>query len=415
MKLGERIYYNRIKKGMTQKELAAGVCSIPYLSKIENHNTEASDEIISLLFKKLGIQYTMKDEEFESKTLDLIQAWYEAIRSRNVEQIEETYQQCKLDIINITNPTIINQYKLVDIRHCLYKQEFSRCLKLINELNDVEKLLSDHQQYMFYHFKGVYYYIKNDLNHVLSLLNKAHQISKKIKLLERDPHVYYTLSLTYSRLFHISDAIYYAKVALDYYQRDLDYERMIDTRIILIINYIRLNQFDDALINLESSLRFAEKIKDKIRLGNIYHNFGYLYYKRNENKKALEYYLRALEYKNEDTESYWNTIMYILKAYLNLNDYQQFKHWLNKGLDYATKNKWKFTEHKLRSIDSLNDIHKDHSREYLENEAIQYFQKNYTPDMLIEIYTNLGDYYYDCAKYKKSSDFYKKIITISKL
>ncbi|MDP5275984.1 helix-turn-helix domain-containing protein [Chengkuizengella axinellae] len=414
MKLGERIYYHRVKEGMTQKELAAGICSIPYLSKIENNNTEASEEIISMLFKKLGIEYSMNDEEFENKTLELINEWYKAIKSKNIEQ-EELYHHCKLNMSSITNPTIINQYTLVHIRYCLFKQEFSQSVKLINELNDVEKLFSEDQQYMFYHLKGVYYYFQNDLNRALELLIKSHQISKKINLLEKDPHVYYMLSLTYSRLFHISDAIYYAEVALDYYQRDFDYERMIDTRSILIINYIRLNQFDEALINLESSLRFAEKIKDDIRLGNIYHNFGYLYFQQSEDKKAIEYYFRALEYKSEETETFWNTVMYILKAYLNVNEHHHFNHWLNKGLEYAQKNKWEFIENKLKTIDSLYNIKSDHSREYLENKAIPYFRKNYTPDTLIEIYTKLGDYYYEFAKYKKSSDFYKCIITLSKV
>ncbi|MFS1511010.1 helix-turn-helix domain-containing protein [Chengkuizengella sp. SCS-71B] len=413
MKLGERIYYNRIRKGMTQKELAAGVCSIPYLSKIENQNTEASDEIISLLFKKLDIQYSMNDEEFESKTLDLINEWYEAIRSRNVEQIEKTYEQCKLDIVSITNPTTIIQYKLVHIRHYLYKQELNQCVKLIDELDDVEKLLSDHQLYMFYHLKGVYFYFKNDLNRALELLIKSHQISKKIQSLEKDPNVYYTLSLAHSRLFHIYDAIYYADLALDYYQSDFDYERMIDTRSILIINYIRLNQFEDAKANLNSSLRFAEKLNDQKRLGSIYHNFGYLYYEKNEDRKALEYYYKSLEYKSEKTELYCNTIVYIIKAYINLNEEYKIKQWLNKGLELAIQNKWKLTEHKLRSIAGMKDIRQRHSRDYLENEAVEYFTINYTRDMLIEIYTKLGEYYYDCGKYKKSSDFYKKIITMS--
>ena len=38
MDIGEKIYYHRKKRGLAQKEVAHGICSVPYLRKIENNN-----------------------------------------------------------------------------------------------------------------------------------------------------------------------------------------------------------------------------------------------------------------------------------------------------------------------------------------------------------------------------------------
>ncbi|WP_084818774.1 helix-turn-helix domain-containing protein [Tepidibacillus sp. HK-1] len=37
MKIGDKIRYYRIKKGLTQSQLAEGICSKSYLSKIINN------------------------------------------------------------------------------------------------------------------------------------------------------------------------------------------------------------------------------------------------------------------------------------------------------------------------------------------------------------------------------------------
>ena len=55
MHYGALIKYHRIQGNMTQKELAAGICSIPHLSKIENNSKEVNEETLKLLFEKLGI------------------------------------------------------------------------------------------------------------------------------------------------------------------------------------------------------------------------------------------------------------------------------------------------------------------------------------------------------------------------
>jgi len=61
MSFGRKIKFYREKNGITQGKLAKGICSIPYLSKIENNKTIPSEEVLHLLCERLGISYIQKD------------------------------------------------------------------------------------------------------------------------------------------------------------------------------------------------------------------------------------------------------------------------------------------------------------------------------------------------------------------
>lgn len=55
MKLGERIRQIRIHREMTQGELVKGICSITYLSRIENGQIKPSQSFLQKVAKKLDI------------------------------------------------------------------------------------------------------------------------------------------------------------------------------------------------------------------------------------------------------------------------------------------------------------------------------------------------------------------------
>ena len=61
--LGGLIFRERLEKNWSQEGLCKGICSVSYLSKIESGKAEASGEILSLLFAKLGIDYSPEKEE----------------------------------------------------------------------------------------------------------------------------------------------------------------------------------------------------------------------------------------------------------------------------------------------------------------------------------------------------------------
>ncbi|WP_138417109.1 helix-turn-helix domain-containing protein [Aquibacillus sediminis] len=81
MKKGDFIKLHRKNANMTQDQLSLGICSVSYLSKIENNDVIPSEQIRSLLFSRLGMnQESSFEEETETLHHDLT-AWYQSIEN----------------------------------------------------------------------------------------------------------------------------------------------------------------------------------------------------------------------------------------------------------------------------------------------------------------------------------------------
>ena len=67
MKVGHLIRAERIRQEMKQLVLAKGICTPSYLSKIERNLIFPSEEIVTLLFNRLGIDLDRSYRKMISK------------------------------------------------------------------------------------------------------------------------------------------------------------------------------------------------------------------------------------------------------------------------------------------------------------------------------------------------------------
>ena len=65
------IAHARMEKGWSQEGLCKGICAVSYLSKIESGRAEPSDEILSLLFSRLGIDWSREKENEACRLADM--------------------------------------------------------------------------------------------------------------------------------------------------------------------------------------------------------------------------------------------------------------------------------------------------------------------------------------------------------
>ena len=80
--IGALIRRERIRRHYSQSGLCRGICAVSYLSKIELGQTEASKEIIKLLFERLGLSYET-DEVFLKQAKAKKDLLYEALYDLN--------------------------------------------------------------------------------------------------------------------------------------------------------------------------------------------------------------------------------------------------------------------------------------------------------------------------------------------
>lgn len=87
------IRYERLKRNWSQEGLCEGICSVSYLSKIEQGKAEAGEEILSALIRRLELEWHGGEEAQEArKLLDELE---EACFSLNLVQREQLMERLK--------------------------------------------------------------------------------------------------------------------------------------------------------------------------------------------------------------------------------------------------------------------------------------------------------------------------------
>lgn len=99
---GFLIRKERLAKNWSQEGLCKGICAVSYLSKIEQGKTEASEDILSALFARLGIDW-LCDEDFLAKGKKFIEDWYDSAFSADYEKTLDFAKKYKKDFSSLKN------------------------------------------------------------------------------------------------------------------------------------------------------------------------------------------------------------------------------------------------------------------------------------------------------------------------
>lgn len=403
LKTGDKIRYHRIQKGITQEQLADGIISKSYLSKIENNTAKPHRDVVNLLFKRLEIPSLEEDTQRIKEINRKLDEWYEVVKSRDKDNAIKMEKSISDDISRIENTTVFIRFRLFSLRHHLLLYNFDESKKIIQEFKALEKHLPDQQKYYFYYFYGLYQYLHNNFSESLDYYSKAEKIGYQLHIDE--PELTYLISLVHTRLNHVTLAIHYANTVLDLSNQNMDYLRSIETQSILAINYMRIKEYDKAKHHLEKSLKITEKHNDPYLISNIYHNLGYLYSKVDQHDLAIDYYHKSLNLKKGCHERITNTIYYLAESYYAVKNIEDATRWIKKGLKITEKYNIINNQIKLYLLQLEQNIDQEQSRKYIEETAIRYLQEKQNWKELSEAAEKLSNYYANQQSYKKAQDY----------
>lgn len=75
---GALIRRERLLRNYSQEGLCRGICSVSYLSKIENHQADPGEDIMRLLFERLGITYE-QDPTWLARAQSIVEGMYDML------------------------------------------------------------------------------------------------------------------------------------------------------------------------------------------------------------------------------------------------------------------------------------------------------------------------------------------------
>ena len=305
MKLSEKKKYGvflkrkRIENKMTLEELANGVCTASYLSRIENNLVDVSEDYYSLLFKKLNVDYYSLKEIKEHPIFNEIISYYLNRKlDESIKLIDSTINESYYVSI---------EYDLMVLYESIIKGLFN---EVVNTMKDIDAKIDTLQEdeISFYLFLTILYFYRSNqfslASREIKKLINSHLISREAN------YSLYDLAL---------DVFYKTKELPSFYKiynelMTLDYVTMYqDASIYHKMEYLILTHDDELNNNVKDILLLNSEITSGSDL-------------------VLEFlFNNRLDYHSFITKSYYSYIIELIDALRNGNGIMVSK--INKEIE----------------------------------------------------------------------------------
>lgn len=405
---GSLIKQHRTFKNMTLEELASGICSVSYLSKIEHDTINASEEIYRLLGERLKIKLIDINEEFDEVIYNNLHAWHEAAQLRDFSLMEELHKECASQLSENQNIELTNLFKIIHTRHLMTQTGKPLTDDTMKEISNIYNGANTEFKFFFHKTVGVHYLLVAELKKSLKHFMEAEHLMNKLPIHEGE--VYFHLALAYSKIRSFVESTYYAHQALEIYEKTLYYQRLVDNYMIIAINYNSLGVHQIAekfLLKVLKAAKYQLPVTEKRR---IYHNLGINYINQEKYSDAYHYLQQAYEIDTKETMFRSSTIYLLALTSYYSSDLPQCWKYIEDGEAESEKEnllKYKHKFYILRHMVSETTL-EDSFMEKLENTIIPDFRRLNEYKDYKEFVEMLGNLYYEKRMYKKAAMYYKE-------
>lgn len=410
-KIGKQVFYKRLQQKMTQEELCQGICSVSYLSKIENGKIEASEEILQLLCARLEIAVTdLRDVEEDVK--GKLEDWHKAIVHLERERIEQIYADLQEQMEQVTDFEIMNYYELLYVRYLMIKRDIDNGVERLNKLKKGYKKLSPFQKMLFTYNVSLLNCLQNKWKIGLESLIETEKMAKELNYHENG--IYYNLALAYSHLENPYKALHFANIAIEGFRSEYKFRNVINCQFIIAICFVRQGQYKEALDMYNSILREASSFSEnKVIMSIALSNIAEVYGNQKQYEKAKEYYLKSLQYHQHEDDNYLDTLYHTALQCIHLKQMDEANQWIEKGISIAQRHeKHKRVLYLLIILQYKYFRTSDEYKKFLELEAIPFFKSEGNLVYLKQVYLEIAHYFEGIRNFEESSRYYKETISL---
>lgn len=301
MKIGSLIKFHRTKQGLTQQTLADGICSVPHLSKIENNSKEANEETIRLLLERLSID--LQDvEKLEEEIKELLKLFTDQMYYLEREEVQKSYNalQDKKELIPFTEYLYL--YELYKTRYFLFTNDIEAAEKQLKWLSAHKQNFSQQEQYLHLYVGAIALILRGKMEDADKQL--GYLIENAVLTPDYIGELNYNFSLVKSSLSQYGPSIYYGKNALQQFKEDFNFIRIVNTQMLLAVNYSRANMFNEAEEIYKHLIRNTRILQMTHLLPRIYHNMGDLYHTMTDFVKSILYFTKAMDLLPAESDLY---------------------------------------------------------------------------------------------------------------
>lgn len=411
---GNLIKVERMRKNMKQSVLARGICSISYLSKIENNQTSPSETVLELIFERLGIAvplYYDFSEKVHKIKFEIREILKEAVLSR-----KEKNHLAKIEAFK-TNPVVLQSkelYMTLMVTLARFGVMPQGNPQYLIELGWVEDQLDfdDKLRYDILMCLYMYQYQTADRETTMELLEQVSQRLKNTSMPDWElADMHYIVGALYHRYTDYLQSVENVRASLDYFQENFCLERIIEAHMIIGVSFKRRKRYTVALEHYEKAAKVANTAKLNNYNGMLYNNIGDIYFLIGDYEKAKQYFLDGFQLK-EDKKSKLFSVMSLLEVNVAEDDSEGIMNWLEKGYELMEGEEELMEFHYHFDV-YLNKYKFSNHHEFIESlkKAVQYFSaydEYYTHKYSLWLSRELRAR----GKYKLATEYYEKTISM---
>ncbi|MGD6968756.1 helix-turn-helix domain-containing protein [Rossellomorea vietnamensis] len=298
---GRLIKYHRKQQGLRQDDVALGICTPSYLSRIENGVVIAEQNVYEMLLARLGI-----DLENEVVNLELKHSFLEEMYAKLLSN--ETLTQNEIARLE-SYQTEAFQQEIELLAGLVYSRYLSSLDSLIEArelLMKIEPFITWHQDRVTQMYIGITTYVhisflefeeiilREEQQHVSNYMNTTSRFEQANYL--------YHLAFAHHRYYSFQQALYYINLATEAFTHH--YKPLFQLKLYSLKGVILndLHRFKEALLEFKAGLdllRNVSALQTPRQRSSLYNNLAYCYECQGLFKEAMSYYEQANSFEED--------------------------------------------------------------------------------------------------------------------
>lgn len=421
--LGEKIKSKRKEMNMTLKELAGDRITPGQISLVESGKSNPSIDLLEYIAERLNtdIDYFLESEEKQATRISefYINIAESAIRDENMLRAQEAIEKG----IHYAQKYNLVYYKgrfdfaMADMKFSNGKYEEAQqyCISAnsiflkTESIDDIVKsfiLLGTITLHMGYIPTALNYFIQGD-----SILNEYNVMDEILKA-----RLYYNISICYSRMENISQAIDYALLVKDRLKLLNNKREYAETLMILSIAYSQENKIKEALRYAKEARKVFGEIDDIKEIANMETNLGVIFAKGHNIEESFSHFNEALKLKNEIKDSTIpDTLLKICENYININEVDNAIAILQDVLSRIEDDQY---EYRIKCFEYMYKIYykkgEKSNAEHSLLDAVKYLEALDFKKELADFHVLLGKFYMDIGENELALNYMNKGLEIYK-
>lgn len=337
-KIGERVKHHRLNRGLSQGELAEGICSRQTISLLENGQHFPAVDFMKKIADRLSVPLfeIMVDEskELEAKVqLDIIKVYVETADYTNAVPLIETLGQ-REELLEYQRRELILCHA-----ECLMRtgkaDQAAEFLTNLQQRLELERESDDYFMATLYDKLGTANYFLSNMTYAHSHYLRAHQICKRFPVIDLlYSKVSYNLGNISIDMGHYSDALVYLTDAQQFFAKASDPQKLATTLFALGLAHHALNDLEQAGKCLKQALELFKSLNIMAMALRIKQQYAYYVLAPQEPELALKKLLDcAKEFKKQgDKIREANTYSDIASLYIQQERFPEAGVYLSQAL-----------------------------------------------------------------------------------